>query len=148
MLFPVDGRPLPGIPSHVVAALCEQARQIRERTGCSCWFHAPTRCVQYHAGEEPKGAPHQDLIVQGDRYIPIDVERAVQRIMRAFNTSWDAKFRKVERSKRAGRERAHATIDAVTRDILPEIKSRTGYLSRILENSRSTRVFPVEHSIR
>lgn len=145
MLYPVDGRPLPGIPYEKVKEIAEKAKIIRKRTGCSCWYHAPSGCVQYHAGEEPKGAPHQDLLVQGDRYLPIDVERAVRFIMQAFNTSWDAKYRRVEDGKRAGRERAMATIDRVTRDILPEIKSRTKYLARILENKNSTRVFHKEH---
>jgi uncharacterized protein YijF (DUF1287 family) len=147
MLFPVDGRPLPGLPDHVVRTLCEQAQEIRERTGCSCWYHAPTRCVQYHPGEEPKGAPHQDLIVQGDRYLPIDVEKTVGRIMRAFNSSWEHKWRKAQRGKELGKERVRAAIDRKTRDILPEIKSKTKYLARILENQHSRRVFPVEHAI-
>ena len=147
MIFPCDGRPIPGLPEHVVETIREQADEIRDRTGFSAWYSVVSGCVQYHPGDEPSAAPHQDVLVQQGSYMPIDVERTVQMIMRSANASLAYKERQVEKSKLLGKERTRATIKQATLDILPEARDRFKYLDRILEKRHSKRVFHVEHAI-
>lgn len=143
MLFPVDGRPLPGVPDHIVETLRERGEEIRARTGCSPWYNAAYDRVEYHPGDEPRGAPVMDIIFQCGGYLPIDVDSTVQRIMESINTSWGRKVRSVDRGREAGKARAAETIRRSTADIFPEFMSRFKYLSRVIESPHSTRVFPM-----
>lgn len=142
-LFPVDGRPIPGLPDHIVSTLSKNAEQIRVRTGCSSWYSTVSECVQYHPGDAPNGAPHQDLIFTMGRYLPINLDDTIMRIMMSVNTSWDHKLAIVERNKKAGKDRRREEINKITQDTMPEFNDRYKYLKRILEDPRSQRVFSI-----
>lgn len=140
-LHPLDGRPIPDVPEHIVRDLKRIGSQVFKRTGCSGWYHQAMRGVQWHLGPTPRGGPVADILFQGDRYIPIDVEQTTKRIQMAINTPRKEKDRQMAKAKRDRKIEEEYERAARARDLAPELRDRFKYNVRKMEAPNSNRVF-------
>mgnify|MGYP005846267421 CR=1 FL=1 len=146
-LYRLDGRPIPDFPASVVKEMCEKARRIYRRTGCSSWYSTMSKCVTYCPGEKPIGGPCQDLVLQNGRYIPIEVDEAVKRIMMSVNASMEHKERAAKRRTDKRKALADEKMAKARDDMMSEFPSLYKFNRRVSQNKHSKRVFHVEHTV-
>ena len=139
----VDGRPLPGVPDHLIAEITEACRQIKARTGCTGFYHELMRGVQYHVGDEPNGGPCADVLFQKDRYIPIVVHKTIDSILRVVNKSREEKDAEIAAARRKGTENQYNKYKSLASNLSTEMRDRVKYRVRKAENKHSQRVFQV-----
>lgn len=139
----IDGSPIPGVPDHISASLGPIAERVKSETGCSGWYHEGMNGIQWHIGDEPNGGPTADILFQGDRYIPIDVDATIARISLATNRSKSEKDREMKRAKDASQAKVEYERMSKSIDLAPELRDRLKYNLRVADNKHSNRVFHI-----
>lgn len=146
-LYRIDGRSLPDLPQHICRDLVAIAETVRRRTGCSAWYDRIRRTVMYPLGDLPGGAPYEDTIFFGKKYLPIKVEETIKRIRYTIGRSLAEKEELIDRHERMLKQRSADKIHKSAEDVEYHAKDLLKYHERKLENPRSQRVFGVEHKV-
>lgn len=57
MMFPLDGREIPRLPSHMRANVLKAGNEIARRTGARAFYNAAQGSILFVYGDEPHGGP-------------------------------------------------------------------------------------------
>ena len=139
----VDGRPLPGVPDHLIAEITDACRKVKAATGCTGFYHELMRGVQYHVGDEPNGGPAADILFQKDRYMPIVVHKTIVAILSVVNKSRAEKDAEIASARRRSTETQYNAQKKLASDLSSELRSRVRFTLGKMENKHSQRVHQV-----
>ena len=146
-LYKIDGRSLPDLPQHICRDLVAVATTVRRLTGCTAWYDRTRQTVMYPTGDLPGGAPYEDRIFFGERYLPIKVGETINRIRYTIGRSLSEKETMVDRRQAKIKDNEVIERQKKAQDVEHQAEDLFKYHKRKLDNPHSQRVFAVEHKV-